>query len=110
MEISFFDATGTAFPDNYAITRDGIAPYFYVLSPDNTRATCRVTPEADGGWSFTLTLSAWKWGRDVRARPAWIYVRRPSTKYVWPAEKNGPPRPRLNLFSIQGDHFGRIAW
>ena len=110
VEISFFDATGTAFPDNYTITRDGIAPYFYVLSPDNTRATCRVTPEADGGWSFTLTLSAWKWGRDVRARPAWIYVRRPSTKYVWPAEKNGPPRPRLNLSSIQGDHFGRIAW
>ena len=110
VEISFFDATGTAFPDNYTITRAGIEPYFLVRSPDDTRAACRIEPAADGGWRFTLTLSAWKWGRDLRVRPAWIYVRRPSTGYVWPEERNGPPRHRLNLFSIQGNHFGRISW
>ena len=110
VEISFFDATGTVFPDNYSISRRGIAPYFYVRTPDDTRAVCRVEERPDGGWAFSLELSAWKWGRDCRLRPAWIYVRRPSTGYVWPAEKNGAPVHRLNLFRIMGDHFGRIEW
>ena len=110
VEISFFDATGTVFPDNYTITRRGIAPYFYVRTPDDTRAVCRIEERPDGGWTFSLELSAWKWGRDDRLRPSWIYVRRPSTGYVWPAEKSAAPVHRLNLFGIMGDHFGRIEW
>ena len=110
VEISFFDATGTVFPDNYTITRRGIEPYFYVRTPDNTRAVCRIEERQDGSWGFSLELSAWKWGRDDRVRPSWIYVRRPSTKYVWPEEKSGKPVYRLNLFDIMGDHFGRIEW
>lgn len=110
VEISFFDATGTVFPDNYTISRKGIAPYFYVRSLDDTRAVCRVREGADGDWGFSLELSPWKWGRDCRVRPSWIYVRRPSTGYVWPASKGEPPIARLNLFDVMGDRFGRIEW
>jgi hypothetical protein len=110
VEISFFDAAGTVFPDNYTITRAGLKPLPFVRTRDDTRAVCRAKENKDGSWSFSLEQDSWKWGRDRRIRPAWIYVRRPAEKYVWPAEENGPPIHRLNLYKIAGDHFGRIVW
>ena len=109
--VAFMDAAGTTYADFYDIRRNGIAPLSAFRTPDETRATCRIDTSQDGGWSFELTLDAWKWGRDQALRPAWIYVSRPASRYVWPdPPKDGWPRcERLNQ-DVSGDEFGRLAW
>lgn len=111
VEIAFFDAAGTTYADFYRISRDGLAPYTAFKTPDKTRAVCEVRPTAEGGWSFSLALDAWKWRRDAALRPAWIYVRRPGTGYAWPrVRQDGIPRhERLNQ-DVAGDEFGRLRW
>jgi len=111
VQVAFFDVSGTTFADFYDIRRDGLAPLSAFRTPDDTRAVCTTRAEADGGWSFTLTLDAWKWNRDRAKRPAWIYVRRPATGAAWPkAPQDGIPRhERLNQ-DVAGDEFGRLLW
>lgn len=111
VHVAFLDVSGTTFADFYDIRRDGLAPLSAFRTPDETRAVCTIRPEADGGWSFTLTLDSWKWNRDRARRPAWIYVRRPATGAAWPkAPQDGVPRhERLNQ-DVAGDEFGRLLY
>ena len=66
-------------------------------------ATGKVTKEGDMR-VYSVTLSSAGWNRDTRLRPAWLQIQAGAA--CWPDLPR--PEPRLNLGTVQGDHFGCI--
>ena len=101
-----FDAAGTLWQRGARIDANGTvtSPLAWNVVTPGHAASGSVARDGET-FVYTLVLSAAGWSRDTRLRPDWLMLRTDGGA-TWPALP--PAGHRLNLETIQGDHFGRI--